>query len=61
MEKIKNVCINYSMSIPTEMKMYYNVEAGKYDAQYKYEPVCSEKTGKSAGEVFLERIAEIKG
>lgn len=61
LEKVKNVCINYNMPIPTEMKIYYNVETGKYDAQYKYEEVCSEKTGKNAGEVFLEWISEIKG
>lgn len=61
LEKVKKVCINYNMPIPTEMKMYYNIDTGKYDAQYKYEEICSEKTGKSAGQVFLEWISEIKG
>lgn len=61
LEKVENVCINYNMPIPTEMKIYYNVETGKYDAQYKYEEVCSAKTGKNAGEVFSEWISEIKG
>ena len=32
LEKVENVCINYNMPIPTEMKIYYNVETGKYDA-----------------------------
>ena len=32
------------MPIPTEMKMYYNVDTGKYDAQYKYEEICSSDT-----------------
>lgn len=61
LEKVKNVCINYNMQVPTEMKLYYNVKTGKYDAQYQYDEVCSAKTGKSAGEVFLEWISEIKG
>lgn len=58
LEKVKNICINYDMPIPTEMKMYYDAKTGKYDAQYKYEEICSEKTGKNAGEVFLDWVSE---
>lgn len=61
LEKVDAICIKYSMPIPTEMKLYYDVETGKYDAKYKYEEVCSAKTGKNAGEVFLEWVSEIKG
>lgn len=61
LEKIKSICISNNMPIPTEIKMYYDVKTGKYNAQYKYEEICSEKTGKSAGEVFLNWIKEIKG
>lgn len=61
LEKIEPLCIKYNMPIPTEMKLYYDVKSGKYDATYKYEEVCSAKTGKSAGEVFLEWVSEIKG
>ena len=31
------------------------------DNEFKYEEVCSAKTGKNAGEVFSEWISEIKG
>ena len=58
LEKVKNICINYDMPIQTEMKMYYDTKTGKYDAQYKYEEICSEKTGKNAGEVFLDWVSE---
>jgi len=58
LEKVKNICINYDMPIPTEMKMYYDAKTGKYDAQYKYKEICSEKTGKNAGEVFLDWVSE---
>lgn len=43
------------------MKLYYDVESGKYDAEYQYEEVCSAKTAKNAGEVFIEWSSEIKG
>lgn len=49
------------MPIPTEIKMIYNVENGEYEAQYKYEEVCSAATGKNSGEVFFEWISEIRG
>jgi len=61
LEKVDDICIKHNMPIPTEMKLYYDVETGKYDAEYKYEEVCSAKTGKNAGEVFLEWVSEIKG
>ena len=44
LEKIRKLCKRYHMPIPTEMKMYYNVDTGKYDAQYKYEEICSSDT-----------------
>ncbi len=61
LEKVDAICTKYNMPIPTEMKLYYDVTLGKYDAKYKYEEVCSAKTGKNAGEVFLEWVSEIKG
>ena len=60
MEKVDAICAKYNMPVPTEMKLYYDVESGKFDAKYKYEEVCSAKTGKDSGEVFLEWISEIK-
>lgn len=60
LEKVKSVCVKHNMPVPTEMKMLYDAETGKYNAQYKYEEICSEKTGKSAGEVFLEWLSEVK-
>ena len=59
--KLDTMCAKYNMPSPTEMKLYYDVETGKYDAKYKYEEVCSAKTGKSAGEVFSEWLAEMRG
>ena len=61
LEKIENLCRDYDKPIPTEIKMYYDARTGKYNAQYQYVEVCSAKTGKSSGEVFMEWISEIRG
>ncbi len=60
LSKIEDVCTRYNMRVPTEMKLSYDVKSGKYDAKYKYDEVCSLKTNKAPGEVFLEWVAEIK-
>lgn len=58
--KTKEVCANYGMSVPTEIKMIYDVKSGKFDAKYCYDEICSLKTGKDQAEVFMEWVAEIK-
>lgn len=60
LDKIKEVCIKHNMPIPTEIKMYYDATTGKYNAQYKYEEVCSANTGINASEVFIDWLKEIK-
>lgn len=59
-EKIKDICNEYNMPVPTEMKMIYDVKTGKYNADYKYESICSAKTGISAGDIFMQWIKETK-
>lgn len=56
LEKIKSVCKSFNKPIPTEIKMYYDVNTGKYSADYKYNEVCSARTGVSAGEIFINWI-----
>ncbi len=60
LEKIKSVCRSFNKPVPTEIKMYYDANAGKYNADYKYNEVCSARTGVSAGEIFTNWIYEIK-
>ena len=50
----------YNRPVPTELKLYYDVRTRKFRSEYKYEEVCSARTGKSAGQVFFEWIAEMK-
>lgn len=59
-DKIKKLCNEYGMKIPTQMKMMYHVHTGKYNVDLKYESICSSKTGVSAGEVFATWVQEIK-
>jgi hypothetical protein len=60
LEKIKSVCKLFNNPVPTEIKMYYDVNTGKYNADYKYNEVCSARTGVSAGEIFMNWITDIK-
>lgn len=58
---LNDVCARHKMPAPTELKLYYDVKSGKFNADYKYKEVCSANTGKCAAEVFMEWITEIKG
>lgn len=58
--KFSQLCESYGVPTPTEIKMQYDTESGKFDAAYKYDVVCSETTGISAGEVFMNWFDEIK-
>ena len=60
LRRFQELCESYHVPTPTEIKMYYDVPTGKYDATYKYDVVCSSQTGISAGEVFMNWLAEIK-
>ena len=60
LEKIRSVCKSFNKPVPTEIKMYYDVITGNYNADYKYNEVCSARTGIGAGEVFMHWITEIK-
>lgn len=60
LDKIKEVCSRYNQPTPTEIKMYYDVKSGKYNAQYQYVEICSAKTKVSSGQVFMAWITEEK-
>jgi len=58
--KIKELCKEYDHTPPTEIKMYYDVDTGEYNADYRYEEVCSGETGITAYDVFMDWVDEIK-
>lgn len=59
--KLRAIGAKYNRPVPTELKLYYDVRTGKFRSEYKYEEICSARTGKVAGEVFMEWLAEMKG
>ncbi|MBR1443767.1 MAG: hypothetical protein IJ583_09585, partial [Firmicutes bacterium] len=59
LEKIKMLCEENQRKIPTEIKMYYDVKTGRFDAEYKYDEECLRKM--SSGEIFMKWYEEIKG
>lgn len=60
LEKIKELCETYKRVIPTELKMIYDCVSGKFDSQYKYESICSAKTGIDSSDVFMKWFNEIR-
>lgn len=60
LERIREVCQQYETQTPTEIKMFYDVKTRKFNADYQYGEVCSLKTGKSSGEVFMQWCNEMK-
>lgn len=61
LEELDNICAKYNMARPTEIKMCYDVETGEFEAQCKYEEVCTPNTGVAGAQVFMEWLSEIKG
>lgn len=57
--RLDEIGAKYNMRVPTELKLYYDVSSGQFNAEYRYEEICSSRTGKAAGEVFLEWVAEM--
>ena len=60
LNRVRELGNKYECKVPTEIKMIYDVNSKQFDAQYKYDVVCSIETGRSAGEVFVEWLDEEK-
>lgn len=59
--KLDAIGEKHTRPVPTELKLYYDVRTRKFRSEYKYEEVCSARTGKAAGDVFDEWLAEMRG
>ena len=57
---LKDICSRYEQPVPTELKLIYDVKTGKLDAKYKYEPICSGKTGVDSSQIFMAWLNEMK-
>lgn len=61
LEKLDDIGKTYGRPVPTELKLYYDVRTKKFRSEYRYEEICSARTGRAAEDVFNEWIAEMKG
>lgn len=59
LEKIRQICIHHGKPVPTELKMIYDCKSGKMDTAYKYESICSGKTGTDSSEIFMKWLDEV--
>lgn len=50
----------YNRRVPTELKLYYDVKSGRFDAKYQYDPVCVAEMGISQVQVYHDWISEVK-
>lgn len=57
LQKMKEVCAKYDKPTPTEIKMYYDINTNKFNAEYQYKPLCMKQ---SAGENFMDWLNETK-
>ena len=46
--------------VPTELKIIYDCKSGKIDTEYKYESICSAKTGIDSSEIFMKWLDEVR-
>lgn len=57
---INKLCKEYERDMPTEMKIIYDVQSGKVQAEYKYELVYTHDDIKTAHNIADEWFEEIK-
>lgn len=58
--KIRKLCQEYKREMPTEMKMTFDVKTHKFDAKYKYDLIHVNDPKKTAHDVAVEWLNEIK-
>lgn len=60
-KKMITVCNQYNMDMPMEIKLIYNVDKNSVSADYKYSPVYSQYSDKTADDIFQSWMEEKKG
>ena len=60
LQRMKELCLAYRRTPPTEVKLVYDLATARLGSHYQYEPVCTEKTGVSAEQVFSAWLQETR-
>ena len=58
--KFDDLGSQYDRPIPKEIKMYFDANTGRFNAEYKYEQVCFPEEGRDTVDVFEDWIKEMK-
>lgn len=58
LEKMAEICKRYGQRMPTELRMVYDNQTGKYESTYVYEELETEDL--SAGEIFRSWKEEVE-
>ncbi|CAH2463207.1 MULTISPECIES: immunity protein YezG family protein [Bacillus] len=59
-EKIEELCKEYERDMPTEMKLIYDTESGRFKAEYKYDLIYTHDEIKTADHIADEWFEEVK-
>ena len=59
MKQLISLCQKHEKSIPTEIKITYDVNSNSLNANYQYEPVYSQHHNKTSDDIFEEWFKEI--
>lgn len=52
LKNLKIILDKYDRPIPTEIKLHYNVDTGRLDAEYKHEPTYTNHTTLTSEDIF---------
>lgn len=56
---IEDACIKFNREMPTEMKMIYDVKTGKFNANYQYDFVYTDKEDLISMDIFNQWFKEV--
>lgn len=60
LQEIHKLCKKFNRDMPTEMKLYYDVDKNSLTAEYKYDLVYSNHDNLLPANIFVEWFEEIK-
>ena len=59
LKKIEEVCKEFNMSVPTEIKLVYDIKNNSLKTQYQYEKIYSDHPTKTARDIEIEWFNEL--
>ncbi|MGX7148394.1 hypothetical protein [Enterococcus ureasiticus] len=60
LQEIKKVCTKYEQPVPTQFKLYYDVQENSLKAKYQYDPIYSNTDALYSSDIFMSWYEEVK-